>query len=55
MDGELLMTVAPDAVSVCNACPDVHIRVLEVATPENIRVLAAGLLHLAGHAAEKKS
>ena len=47
--GRLILTCAPDALAVCGDCPDLHVQVLGVGSAENIRTLAAGLLHLAQH------
>ena len=52
IDGEsgsqLVLTVEADDLNVCRTCPHLHVRLLyEDATPDNIRVLAAGLLGLA--------
>lgn len=48
-DDQLILTTPPDLLNVCKHCPELHILVLRVASPENIRELAAALLHLAEH------
>ena len=52
VDGEggpqLVLTVEPDELNVCERCPHLHVRLLyEDATPGNIRRLATELLAMA--------
>ena len=45
---QLVLTVEADELNVCDKCPHLHVRLLyEDATPDNIRLLAAGRLGLA--------
>jgi hypothetical protein len=46
-DRMLILSVASDDVVACNACPQMHVRVLRVATPTQLRELAQGLRNLA--------
>lgn len=48
-DHKLILTFPPESLNVCKHCSDLHVLVLEVGTPENIRQLALGLLHLVEH------
>lgn len=48
-DGSLVLTVRPEAVDVCPQCPDFHITLSAHGTAANLRILAAGLCHLADH------
>jgi hypothetical protein len=49
LNGQLLLTCHPEALTVCPACPDLHVQVLPAASGLNLRTLALGLLHLADH------
>jgi hypothetical protein len=50
-DGALILTIAADDLRVCPRCPNLHIRLIGAGTADQIRALAAGLLHLADHVA----
>jgi len=39
-DGSLLLTVEPNDLQVCPECPNLHVRLLNEATPENLRRFA---------------
>lgn len=45
----LVITVAPEALTVCDDCPDLHVLVLDRPSRAQILALAAGLMHLADH------
>ena len=47
--GQLIMTFAPSDLVVCDECPDLHFVVLTVASVQNLRDLAAGIVHLSTH------
>ena len=46
-DHVLVLTVQPDDLLVCAHCPNLHIRMLEHATPSELRAAAEGLLAMA--------
>jgi hypothetical protein len=48
-NGRLVLTVSPEAVTVCDSCPDMHIELSQHGTAESVRWIAAGFLHLAAH------
>jgi hypothetical protein len=52
--GALILSVPAPSVRRCPDCEDVHVRILDRGDAENIRTLAAGLIHLAGHVAGGK-
>jgi hypothetical protein len=45
----LILSFAAEDLMVCAECLNLHIRLTGLGKPENIRGLAAGLLHFADH------